>query len=100
MNRILNVEFDKEQTAILEIIDRKVTIREFKERGKMKTLVDGLQRYDEFKNKKKYDVFVKNLKVKLACGCNSDDDKLILHGVHKKSLSIILKEIIPDIVID
>lgn len=86
-NLIFNTKHNDE---VLEEIDRKIVIKEYCERGKNKTVVVGLNLYEEFKNNNDIINFSKEIKNKFGCGCTitneNDIVKLVFQGKHKNNI--------------
>lgn len=73
-------------------IDKKITIKEKKDKNKNKTYVSGIEAIDEFATKKGVDELTKTLKMLFGCGGNIESDTktkrnvMVLHGNHKEKL--------------
>lgn len=85
-----------EKNQILQNLDKKVVVKELRERGKNKTFIQGLNLYDEFKEIDNLKKFIKEIKEKFACGCtivtNDNQQKLLLQGNHKDNITKFIKE--------
>jgi translation initiation factor 1 (eIF-1/SUI1) len=87
-------------------LDKKIVIKEQKEKNKNKTYVSGLSSIDGLDKMKALEQFAKKLKTKFGCGCNITPDEknakkfiLVLQGNHKESISRYLKELYPKVII-
>jgi len=91
---------DVSLSNILNDIDRKVIIREIKEKGKNKTIITNITDYDEFKNENYLKDFIKEIKTKYGCGTVLIDGKIVIQGYHKNNTSEMLRKKIKGINID
>lgn len=90
-----------EQIQLLENLDKKLVIKEIKEKGKKKTFIQGFNLYEEFKDNENLKKFVKEMKNKFGCACTSitenNQQKLMLQGFHKEKIKDFIKEKYPKI---
>lgn len=98
------MDFKNEQIELLENLDKKLIIKEIKEKGKNKTFIQGFNLYDEFKDNDSLKKFMKELKNKFACACTllveNNQSKLMLQGFHKDKIREFMKEKYPKIKIE
>ncbi|ARF08867.1 translation initiation factor SUI1 [Catovirus CTV1] len=90
-----------EQLELLESLDKKIIIKEVKEKGKNKTYIQGFQSYEEFKDSEVLKKAVKDMKNKFGCACTivneNNQYKLMLQGFHKEKIKNYFNEKYPNV---
>lgn len=89
---------------IIEILDKKIKIKEIRIRGRNKTFVEGLDTYDEFKDIENIKKLSKEIKNKYGCACTlleeGNQKNLIFQGNHKQNIKNYLKEKYPKLLVE
>jgi translation initiation factor 1 (eIF-1/SUI1) len=100
----INNQIDKNKIDLTEF-DKKIIIREKVERGKKKTIIEGLISIETIENtKKSHEELGKKLKIKFGCGCHVLEEEkgkfvLIFQGYHKDKITKYIKTNYPKVTI-
>ena len=103
--KVLDNQDTSHKKNLIEL-DKKVIIKEQKEKNKNKTYVFGLSAIEGLEKRKALDNFAKLLKNKFGCGCKIEPDEkresqsvLVFQGNHKLNISRFIKEQYPKVIV-